>query len=86
MRGSREISLVPSLHRASTDALMRYYRAHMILSPLAPFIVFFAWANQRRHQCCIHRTVRFLSGVVLYDSYSTLLLSCIYSKAVHALA
>ena len=25
MRGSREISLVPSLHRASTDALIKLY-------------------------------------------------------------
>ena len=25
MRGSREISLVPSLHRASTDALIHMY-------------------------------------------------------------
>ena len=31
VRGSREISLVPSLHRASTDALMRLMHAHIQL-------------------------------------------------------
>ena len=30
MRGSREISLVPSLHRASTDALITLYQAFYV--------------------------------------------------------
>ena len=33
MRGSREISLVPSLHRASTDALIKPFSAFDLLCP-----------------------------------------------------
>ena len=43
VRGSREISLVPSLHRASTDALIKTVELHYNVNAVIFVHVFTLW-------------------------------------------
>ena len=73
MRGSREISLVPSLHRASTDALMTLKLSFMISTGLLIACIITVWCDSA------YLKDRMMHGVLC--SYSLELISNNNSKS-----